>query len=110
MLTKFETKSNRVKGLSFHPKRYGTRRVKPRVLPLVFFPPSLLVECSAHPAPPEPRRVTRRGPGSAPLESTAGALPDFPKSNETDALSICVCVCACPSSPGPGSWRVCTLA
>lgn len=22
MLTKFETKSNRVKGLSFHPKRY----------------------------------------------------------------------------------------
>jgi hypothetical protein len=23
MLTKFETKSNRVKGLSFHPKRYG---------------------------------------------------------------------------------------
>jgi len=26
MLTKFETKSNRVKGLSFHPKRYVVAR------------------------------------------------------------------------------------
>ena len=27
MLTKFETKSNRVKGLAFHPKRYAFARV-----------------------------------------------------------------------------------
>lgn len=28
MLTKFETKSNRVKGLAFHPKRFATVRLR----------------------------------------------------------------------------------